>query len=622
MTARRIDGGGRPARRGGSHYNGRFRPGLAVHIPRKPVKDHLRELVLQALLDLRRAGQLPAGAEPSFVIERSKSREHGDYATNVALLLAKAAGRKPRELADALAAAVPRSQHIAKVEVAGPGFINFHLNQACRLGTLRRVFEHAERYGFAPAESRDAVQVEFVSANPNGPLHVGHGRGAAFGASVANLLEAAGHTVQREYYVNDAGRQMDILAVSVWLRYLELGGVNVRFPDNGYKGDYVVDIARGLRAKEGDRLRHSAIEVADGLPADASQGGDKETHVDALIERAKKLLGETDYRRVFDAGLTWCLADIRDDLAGFGVLHDNFFSERSLLTDGFVQRAIDTLRGNGHLYEQDGATWFRATAFGDDKDRVVVRENGVTTYFASDLGYLLSKFERGFGHAIYVLGADHHGYIARLKAAAQGLGLDPNRIEIPLVQFAILFRGAERVQMSTRAGSFVTLRELREEVGTDAARFFYVMRGNDQHLDFDLDLAKSQSNDNPVYYVQYAHARIAALMRQLGEKHLSFNRTGADQARARLTEPQEDELLGELMRFPEVIETAAANRAPQVVATYLRELAAAFHSYYNAVAILVPEEDLRNARLGLCLAVKQVLANGLRLLGVSAPETM
>jgi arginyl-tRNA synthetase len=586
------------------------------------VKDHLRELVLQALLDLQRAGQLPPGDEPAFVIERSKNREHGDYASNVAMLLAKATGRKPRELAEALARAVPRSQHIAKVEVAGPGFINFHLNQACRLGTLRRVAELGERYGFAEPESRDSVQVEFVSANPNGPLHVGHGRGAAYGASVANLLEAAGHKVQREYYVNDAGRQMDILAVSVWLRYLELGGVNVRFPDNGYKGDYVVDIARGLRAKEGDRLRRTAIEVADGLPADASQGGDKEVHVDALIGRAKTLLGDADYRRVFEAGLTWCLADIREDLAQFGVLHDNFFSERSLLTDGLVKRAIETLRANGHLFEQDGATWFRATAFGDDKDRVVVRENGATTYFASDLGYLLSKFERGFEHAIYVLGADHHGYIARLKAAAQGLGLEPARIEIPLVQFAILFRGGERVQMSTRAGSFVTLRELREEVGTDAARFFYVMRGNDQHLDFDLDLAKSQSNDNPVHYVQYAHARVCALLRQLAEKHWSFNRTGADQARARLVEAQEEELLGELMRFPEVIEAAAQGRAPQVLATYLRELAAAFHSYYNAVPILVPEEDLRNARVGLCLAVRQVLQNGLRLLGVSAPETM
>ena len=586
------------------------------------MKDHLRELVLQALLDLKRVGQLPAEAEPAFVIERSKNREHGDYASNVALLLAKSAGRKPRELAEALAKAVPRSQHIAKVEIAGPGFINFHLNQACRLGTLRRVFEQGERYGYAPAESRESIQVEFVSANPNGPLHVGHGRGAAYGASLANLLEAAGHKVQREYYVNDAGRQMDILAVSVWLRYLELGGVNVRFPDNGYKGDYVVDIARGLRAKEGDRMRRTAIEVGDGLPSDASQGGDKEVHVDALIGRAKTLLGDSDYRRVFEAGLSWCLADIREDLAQFGVHHDNFFSERSLMTDGFVPRAIETLRRNGHLFEQDGATWFRATAFGDDKDRVVVRENGVSTYFASDLGYLLSKFERGFEHAIYVLGADHHGYIARLKAAAQGLGLDPGRIEIPLVQFAILFRGAERVQMSTRAGSFVTLRELRDEVGSDAARFFYVMRGNDQHLDFDLELAKSHSNDNPVYYVQYAHARVCALMRQLAEKHWSFNRTGADQARARLTEPQEDELLGELMRFPESIEAAAAGRAPQVLAHYLRDLAASFHSYYNAVAILVPDEELRNARLGLCLAVKQVLANGLRLLGVSAPETM
>ncbi len=586
------------------------------------MKDHLRELVLQALLDLKRAGTLPAEAEPAFVIERAKSREHGDYATNVALLLAKAAGRKPRELAEALAKSVPRSQHIAKIEVAGPGFINFHLNQACRLGTLRRVFEQGERYGHAPAESRESVQVEFVSANPNGPLHVGHGRGAAFGASVANLLEAAGHKVQREYYVNDAGRQMDILAVSVWLRYLELGGVNVRFPDNGYKGDYVVDIARGLRAKEGDRLRRTAIEVADALPADASQGGDKEVHVDALIGRAKSLLGELDFRRVFEAGLNWCLADIREDLAQFGVLHDTFFSERSLMTNGLVTRAIETLRANGHLFEQDGAIWFRATAFGDDKDRVVVRENGATTYFASDLGYLLSKFERGFEHAIYVLGADHHGYIARLKAAAKGLGLEPERIEIPLVQFAILFRGTERVQMSTRAGSFVTLRELRDEVGTDAARFFYVMRGNEQHLDFDLELAKSHSNDNPVYYVQYAHARVCALMRQLVEKHWSFNRTGADQARARLTEPAEDELLGELMRFQETIDAAATARAPQVLATYLRELAASFHSYYNAVAILVPDEELRNARLGLCLAVKQVLANGLKLLGVSAPETM
>jgi arginyl-tRNA synthetase len=587
------------------------------------VKEHLRELIAQALLDLRRHGRLPRDlAVPDYVIERSKSREHGDYATNVALLLAKPAGMKPRELAEALVATLPDSQHLAKAEIAGPGFINFSISQPCRLATLRRVFEAGADFGRQPAGSREKVTVEFVSANPNGPLHVGHGRGAAYGASVAALLEAAGHEVQREYYVNDAGRQMDILAVSVWLRYHELSGVNVRFPDNGYKGDYVVEIARELRAREGDQLRRGALEIADGLPADESQGGDKEAHVDALIARAKSLLGEAGYRSVFEAGLGWCLKDIRDDLGGFGVHHDNFFSERSLMTGGYVQRAIDALQANGHLYEQDGALWFRATAFGDDKDRVVKRENGATTYFASDLGYLLSKFERGFERALYIFGADHHGYIARLKAAAQGLGLDAARIEIQLVQFAILFRGSERVQMSTRAGSFVTLRELRAEVGTDAARFFYVMRSNDQHLDFDLELAKSRSNDNPVYYIQYAHARVCSLFRQLAEKGWSYHASAALNARARLTDRHEDALVGELMRYPEVIEAAALHRGPQILANYLRELAAEFHAFYNALPILVEDEELRSARLGLAAAVRQVLANGLGLLGVSAPESM
>ncbi len=590
-------------------------------------KDHLRELVLQALLDLKRAGTIALEDEPAFVIERTRNPEHGDYATNAAMLLAKPLRRNPRELAQAIVATLAKSQHIEAVDVAGPGFINFRLNATCRQGAVRRVLDLGERYGWQPEGSRESITLEFVSANPNGPLHVGHGRGAAYGASLAAVKEAAGHTVQREYYVNDAGRQMDILAVSVWVRYLELGGVNVRFPDNGYQGDYVVEIARALRAREGDGLLHKAMEVEADLPPDASQGteeapGDKEKHVDALIARARALLGEAAYRRLFDAGLNWCLADIREDLQQFRVRHDNFFSERSLMTDGYVARAIQTLRDNGHLYESGGATWFRATHFGDDKDRVVVRENGVTTYFASDLGYLLSKFERGFERALYIFGADHHGYIARLKAAAQGLGLDPARIDIRLVQFAILYRGSERVQMSTRAGSFVTLRELREEVGADAARYFYVMRGNDQHLDFDLDLAKSQSNDNPVYYIQYAHARICAILRQLAEKKWSYSRSAVEAARARLVEPQEQALLMELFRFPEMVEAAAENDAPQLIATYLRELAGEFHSYYNATAILVPEEELRNARLGLCLAVRQVLANGLALLGVSAPETM
>ncbi len=590
------------------------------------MKEHLRELVAQALLDLRREGKIPADMElPEYVIERTKSREHGDYATNIALLLAKRIGMNPMALAETLIGSMDandESKHIEKVAVAKPGFINFTISRRCLLSTVRRVFEAGAEFGRQPAGSRESVTVEFVSANPNGPLHVGHGRGAAYGATVANLLEAAGHGVQREYYVNDAGRQMDILAISVWLRYHELCGVAVRFPDNGYKGDYVIDIARALRAQEGDRLRFSALDIFEGVPDDEGQGGDKEKHVDAMIANARRLLGDTDYRLVFNAGLDFCLTDIRNDLHGFGVDHDSFFSERSLSVDGYVQRAVEILRANGHLYEQDGALWFRATDFGDDKDRVVIRDNGVSTYFASDIGYLLSKFERGFERALYIFGADHHGYIVRLKAAAKGLGLDESKIEIQLVQFAILYRGGERVQMSTRAGSFVTLRELREEVGNDAARFFYVMRSNDQHLDFDLDLAKSHSKENPVYYIQYAITRSAGLFRKLREKQWSYNDSMAVANRELMDSDAETVLLGELMRFPEIIESAAVNRGPQILANYLRETANAFHSFYENCDILSEDEALRSTRLGLCKATAQVLSNGLSLLGVSAPERM
>ena len=590
------------------------------------MKEHLRELVAQALLDLRREGKIPADMElPEYVIERTKSREHGDYATNIALLLAKRISMNPMALAETLIGSMDandESKHIEKVAVAKPGFINFTISRRCLLSTVRRVFEAGAEFGRQPAGSRESVTVEFVSANPNGPLHVGHGRGAAYGATVANLLEAAGHGVQREYYVNDAGRQMDILAISVWLRYHELCGVAVRFPDNGYKGDYVIDIARALRAQEGDRLRFSALDIFEGVPDDEGQGGDKEKHVDAVIANARRLLGDTDYRLVFNAGLDFCLTDIRNDLHGFGVDHDSFFSERSLSVDGYVQRAVEILRANGHLYEQDGALWFRATDFGDDKDRVVIRDNGVSTYFASDIGYLLSKFERGFERALYIFGADHHGYIVRLKAAAKGLGLDESKIEIQLVQFAILYRGGERVQMSTRAGSFVTLRELREEVGNDAARFFYVMRSNDQHLDFDLDLAKSHSKENPVYYIQYAITRSAGLFRKLREKQWSYNDSMAVANRELMESDAETVLLGELMRFPEIIESAAVNRGPQILANYLRETANAFHSFYENCDILSEDEALRSTRLGLCKATAQVLSNGLSLLGVSAPERM
>lgn len=588
------------------------------------MKEHLTELVLQAVLDVRRKYKLELPDQPSFSIERTRSKEHGDFATNVALMLSKQAGMKPRELAEKLADALPESRHVEKVDIAGPGFINFHLSKSCLYGVMRRVQERGEEFGRAEPREAEHYTVEFVSANPTGPLHVGHGRGAAFGASLTNILEACGWKVQREYYINDYGRQMDILATSVWLRYLELIGVAVRFPDNGYKGEYVVEVARALKTAHGDRFRKSLFEVSEGLPADESQGGDKEAHVDALIARAQSLLGAAEFKLVYDTALGTLLEAIRGELLKFNVRYDHWFSERGLAQSGAVSRAIERLRERGHMYEKDGALWFRATDFGDEKDRVVVRENGQTTYFASDIAYLLNKFERGFTRAVYVLGADHHGYIARLKAAAQGLGLDPGKVEIVLVQFAKLFKDGKEVAMGKREGNFVTLADLREEVGTDAARFFYIMRSHDQHLDFDLELAKSQTRDNPVYYVQYAHARIASVFRQLAERRLSHNRSAGDAARQKLSNEHELDLLNQVLRFPEIIEKAGELRAPHLVANYLRELAAALHAYYDGaqVKILTEDDDLRNARLNLLLTVKQVIANGLRLLGVSAPEQM
>jgi len=586
------------------------------------VKEHLEELLLDSIDALRESGELAIDTVPGFVIERTRNPAHGDFASNAALLLGKAAGRNPRGVAEALVANLKASNRVVAVEIAGPGFINFRLDPSVRAESLNDAHALGERYGFAPTNSHEPVLVEFVSANPNGPLHVGHGRGAAYGASLANLLEAAGHRVEREYYVNDAGRQMDILAISVWLRYLEQFGEPVRFPDNGYRGDYVNDIAARLREAHGESLRLPGATVFNDVPADETQGGDKEAHVDALIARARVLLGEEAYARLHAAGLSECIADIREDLAGFGVRIDRWFSEKSLATSGAIDRAVARLREAGHMFEEGGALWFRATTFGDDKDRVVVRENGATTYFASDIAYLLDKLERGYARAIYVLGADHHGYVARLKAAALGLGLDPQRVEVLLVQFAILFENGQRVQMSTRAGSFVTLRQLRNDVGRDAARCFYVLRSHEQHLDFDLDLARSQSNDNPVYYVQYAHARICALFRQLREKGLGYDAARGAEAAARLIEPQERELLDWLMHWPETLSGAAQSRSPQVVFAALRELAASFHSFYNAVPILGAEDELRHARLYLCEAVRGPLVGGLAMLGASAPETM
>lgn len=578
----------------------------------------LLETAIQSLID---QNLLPTDISVNIQVENTRDKTHGDLATNLALTLAKQAKTNPRALAQQICDALPSAAVIDKTEIAGPGFINFFINDSAIYSVIGEILEAGEQFGLNSAQSCERVQVEFVSANPTGPLHVGHGRGAAYGATVADLLQAVGVNVEREYYVNDAGRQMNILATSVWLRYLELQGATLVFPANGYQGEYIRDIAGDLQQRCGDRLQRSMDEVFADIPADEPQGGDKEKHIDALIERAQALL-QDDYNTLFASGLDAILADIREDLGEFGADYQCWFSERSLTSSGDVDQALERLQQSGHLYEKEGNLWFRSTDFGDDKDRVVKRANGQTTYFASDIAYHMNKFERGFDKVINIWGADHHGYIVRVKAAIQALGYDPERLVVKLVQFAILYRSGERLQMSTRSGSFVTLRELREEVGKDACRFFYVTRKADQHMDFDLDLAKSESKDNPVYYIQYAHARVCSLLRKLESEGMHWDQTEGLSALAQLDLDAERDLVTALRKYPETLNNAALNFEPHLLANYLRELASDFHTYYNGHKMIIDDAPLRNARVTLSMAVRQVLANGLTLLGVSAPEKM
>ncbi|WP_088915961.1 arginine--tRNA ligase [Granulosicoccus antarcticus] len=492
------------------------------------MKGLIEQQLAAALEVLQANGTVPADIRPAISVSRTRDSSHGDFASNLAMMLAKPAGRAPRDIAHALIDALPGADAIREVVIAGPGFINFFQVDEAQNAVVATVLSQADAFGRSQTGAGKRVQVEFVSANPTGPLHVGHGRGAALGATIANLMEAVGFDVQREYYVNDAGRQMDIL--------------------------------------------------------------------NSILD------------------------DIKQDLGEFGVHYDRWFSERSLTDD--VTRVVDKLEASGHLYEKDGVRWFRSTDFGDDKDRAVVRANGQSTYFASDIAYIDNKLERGFDQVLYVFGADHHGYTARMVAACQALGHSREKLEFLLIQFAILFRSGERVQMSTRSGSFVTIRELRDEVGKDAARFFYVMRKYSQHLDFDLDLAKSQSNDNPVYYVQYAYARICSVMRQLDQRQLVFDQAAGLAAIGRLSETSETELMTLLATYPDLIARAALAHEPHQLTGYLRDLANGLHSYYNAHKVLVEDDELRNARLCLLLAVQQVLGNGLTLIGVSTPEVM
>jgi len=586
------------------------------------MKKKLEVLLRLAVETLKSDGALPQDVEPSINIDHSKDPLHGDFASNLALMLAKPAKSNPRQLADKIVAALPQDDAVTKVEIAGPGFINFFIDPVGQYDIIRAIHDQGVEFGTSKAGAGKRVQVEFVSANPTGPLHVGHGRGAAYGSVVADLLAAVGFDVHREYYVNDAGRQMDILATSIWLRYLEDCGEVVHFPSNGYRGEYVRDISWAIHKDLGEDFRFSVEAVFENIPPDEPQGGDKEIHIDALIARAKDLLGSAHYEHFFQAGLNNILDDIRADLQEFGVDYQEWFSERSLMADDSVAKALDRLRAGGHLYEQDGAIWFASSQLGDEKDRVVQRENGQYTYFASDIAYHMNKLDRGFEEIINIWGADHHGYIPRVKAAMTALGADASKLKVLLVQFATLYRGEEKVQMSTRSGEFVTLRQLRNEVGKDAARFFYVLRRSEQHMDFDLKLATSRTNENPVFYVQYAHARVCSVFRQLDEKGLDRNLPLGMENLGLLNEEHEMALVAKLARYPETLERAALQHEPHQLILYLRELANDFHAYYNAHKVLVEDAPLRNARLNLIAAVRQVLANGLGLLNITTPETM
>ena len=571
------------------------------------IKTHLADLLRAAL------ESVAPGTEVEIHLERPRDATHGDFASNLAMQLARSIKENPRKIAERLVHELPVSSWILRAEVAGAGFINFTVAPAAKTAVVAAVLAQGDNYGRG-ARKPGKLQVEFVSANPTGPLHVGHGRGAAYGASLANVLAFAGHEVCREYYVNDAGRQMDILALSTWLRYLESFGEIVPFPPNAYQGAYVGDMAVQVKDAHGDRYVHPAAAV---LACAPPVEPDAEAHLDGLISAAKDLLGE-EWHYIHQHVLSEQLADCREDLEAYGVHFDCWFSERSLYDTGMVAKAVAELEKRGHIYMQDGARWFRSSHFGDEKDRVVQRDNGLFTYFASDIAYHWNKFERGFTRIVDIWGADHHGYIPRVRGALQALELDEQALDVALVQFVSLFRGTEKVSMSTRAGSYVTLRELREEVGNDACRFFYLLRKQDQSLDFDLDLAKSQSTDNPVYYVQYAHARVCSVLQQWGGDAAALHNADL----GALVSERELALAAKLAAFPELIESASRDHAPHAVAFWLRELAAEFHAWYNAERLLVEDEAQKLARLALAVAVRQVICNGLRLLGVAAPDAM
>ncbi len=578
------------------------------------MKYKIRQLLKQSLDALVEAGEIDVGAlSPVIPVERPRRAGQGDYASGIALSMARATGLKPRELAMLIKANLPEVSSVALTEIAGPGFINFFLSEQALIDVILEVLEQGDRYGCDIVESRKKILLEYVSANPTGPLHVGHGRGAAFGDALARLLKTAGHQVDTEYYVNDIGRQMDILSLSVCIRYLQIKGIDACLPPGAYQGEYISDIAANI-----DRQSDAGFDCRD-FPRLEFKGDSVDEILDSLIRQVRTWLGNDPFNRLRKFVLVQMVEVIRADLEKIGVVHDRWFFESQVTESGELDAAINAMENFGSLYQADGATWFRSSKFGDEKDRVLRRSNGELTYFASDVAYHLNKLRRGHDLAINIWGADHHGYIARMKAAVQAAGEDPERLQIYIVQLAALWRGKQKIPMSTRAGEFVSLEEMVDEIGKDATRFFYVLRKPEQHLDFDLELAKSQSNENPVYYVQYAHARICSVFRQMDERGIERS---TDRTEASLVEEVELNLTRQISRFPEVIESAAQSFEPHQIAYYLRDLSTDFHSFYNQVRVLDCEPLMRNARLNLIAAVRHVLVNGLRILGVSAPESM
>ena len=552
------------------------------------MKETVTQGIKAALAAAVSAGDLPDGEYPDVLLEVPPQKEFGDFATNIAMQSARIAHKSPRMIADVLLKHLD-APWLEKAEVAGAGFINFFLKHDIIYDTLCHILEQGKQYGQAPLRAEDTVQVEYVSANPTGPLHVGHGRGAAYGSALVNLLRAAGYNVQSEYYINDAGNQMNNLAASVNARYLELLGKKAEIPENGYHGADIIDTARAIIEQDGDKYLQM----------------DEKDRLEIFKNRA--------YEEKLKA--------LKRDLESFNVTYDKWFSERTLHPEA-IKKACETLKGNGNMYEKDGALWLKSTEYGDDKDRVVIRDNGVPTYLAADIAYHKNKYERQFKKLINIWGADHHGYVARVKAAMADLGLDPNQLEILLLQMVSLFRNGELVKMSKRTGQAITLNELIEEVGTDAARYFFIMRSLDTQLDFDLDLAKSHSNENPVYYIQYANARIFSIYKQIAENGDVFDMTWKNTKWDKLKEERELALIKKMAAYPEEIRKAAADRAPHRIAHFVYEMAGLFHAFYNNCHIIQSDKELEEARLALVTAVQITIANCLAVLGISAPETM